>query len=57
MQKVLEDANIKLGSVLTDVFRASGRLMLEALLEGKSSAAEMANWIRLMPYNTVILLH
>jgi transposase len=37
VQKVLEDANIKLGSVLSDVFGASGQLMLNALLEGKRS--------------------
>ena len=35
VQKVLEDANIKLGSVLSDVFGASGQLMLNALLRGK----------------------
>jgi transposase len=40
--KVLEDANIKLGSVLSDVFGVSGQLMLEALLEGKADAAQMA---------------
>ena len=40
--KVLEDANIKLGSVLRDLFGVSGQLMLDALLEGKATAAEMA---------------
>src|SRR5437016_92917 len=33
--KLLETANIKLASVATDVFGVSGRLMLEALVEGK----------------------
>lgn len=42
IQKVLEDANVKLGNVLSDVFGASGQLMLEALLEGKKTAPEIA---------------
>lgn len=40
--KVLETANIKLASVATDVFGTSGRLMLRALIEGKSTPQEMA---------------
>ncbi len=40
--KLLESANIKLASVATDVFGVSGRLMLQALVEGKASLAEMA---------------
>ncbi len=40
--KLLEIANIKLASVATDVFGVSGRLMLQALVEGKASLAEMA---------------
>jgi hypothetical protein len=39
---VLEDANVKLGNVLSDVFGVSGQLMLEALLEGKAVPVEMA---------------
>ena len=42
IQKVLEDANVKIGDVLTDVFGATGQAILEALLEGKASVAEMA---------------
>ena len=42
IQKVLEDANVKLGNVLTDVFGVSGQLMLDALLEGKAELAEIA---------------
>jgi transposase len=42
VQKVLEDANVKLGNVLSDVFGASGQLMLEALLDGKKSVPEIA---------------
>lgn len=40
--KVLETANIKLASVVSDVFGASGRLMLLALAEGKDTVPEMA---------------
>ena len=39
---LLETANIKLASVATDVFGTSGRLMLRALIEGKSTPHEMA---------------
>src|SRR5215472_9730351 len=42
IQKVLEDANVKLGNVLSDIFGVSGQLMLEALLEGKAVPAEIA---------------
>lgn len=42
VQKVLEDANVKLGNVLTDVFGVSGQLMLDALLEGKAGPVEIA---------------
>jgi transposase len=34
VQKVLEDANVKIGDVLSDVFGLSGQLMLEALVKG-----------------------
>jgi transposase len=40
--KVLETANIKLASVATDVFGMSGRLMLQALIEGRANPQEMA---------------
>jgi transposase len=40
--KLLESANIKLASVATDVFGASGRLMLHALAEGKATPQGMA---------------
>jgi transposase len=42
IQKVLEDANVKLGDVLRDVLGRSGRLILNALIEGNLSAQEMA---------------
>lgn len=46
VQKVLEEANVKVGSVLTDVFGVSGQLILEALLEGKATVEEVANLAR-----------
>lgn len=42
VQKLLEGANIKLASVATDVLGVSGRLMLEALIEGEADEKEMA---------------
>jgi len=42
IQKVLEDAIVKLGNVLADVFGVSGQLMLEALLKGKTEPADIA---------------
>ena len=35
IQKVLEDANIKLAAVATDVLGVSGRAMIEALIAGQ----------------------
>ena len=46
VQKVLESANIKLGSVASDVLGVSGRLMLAAIIEGQASPAEMAELAR-----------
>jgi len=42
IQKILEDANVKLGDVLSDVLGLSGRLMIDALLEGRLQAEEIA---------------
>jgi transposase len=42
IQKVLEDANIKLGSVLSDVLGASGRAMLAAIIDGQSDPETLA---------------
>src|SRR5215470_10297867 len=36
VQKVLEEAGIKLSTVLSDVMRVSGRAILEALCEGET---------------------
>ncbi len=43
VQKVLEDANVKLGDVLSDVFCVSGKLMLAALLDGQMTAEQIAD--------------
>src|SRR5574337_720997 len=40
--KVLEDANIKLGSVASDILGVSGRAMLEAIVAGQTNPAELA---------------
>ena len=42
IQKVLEDANLKLGSVLSDVLGRSGRAMLEAIVAGESDPHRLA---------------
>ena len=46
VQKVLEDANVKLGNVLTDLFSVSGQLMLEALWKGQATPEEMAQFAK-----------
>ena len=46
IQKVLEDANIKLGSVATDVLGVSGRAMLAELIEGRDDPEVLAQQAR-----------
>lgn len=46
IQKALEGANIKLGSVASDVLGASGRDMLRSIVAGVDSAAALANLAR-----------
>jgi transposase len=46
IQKVLEDANIKLASVATDPLGASGRAMLEAIIEGELDSQRLAEMSR-----------
>jgi transposase len=46
VQQVLEDANIKVAGVATDIMGKSGRDILAALLEGVMSPAEMADLAR-----------
>ena len=42
IQKVLEDANIKLGSVLADVLGTSGRRLLRAIIAGEQNPDKLA---------------
>jgi transposase len=46
VQKVLEDANIKLASVATDVLGVSGRSMLEAIASGQDDPEQLADLAR-----------
>jgi transposase len=46
IEKVLEDANIKLGSVASEVMGVSGRAMVQALIEGKKDPAQIADLAR-----------
>ena len=41
VEKVLEDANIKLSSIASDTFGASGKKMIEELIKGEMEAEEM----------------
>ena len=43
VQKTLEDANIKLDSVLSDLMGKSGRAMLEALIAGETNPTKLAS--------------
>jgi transposase len=42
VEKVLEDANIKLSSIASDTFGASGKKIIEELIKGELQAEEMA---------------
>ena len=46
IQKVLEDANIKLASVATEVLGVSGRAMLEAIVAGEANPEHLADLAR-----------
>jgi transposase len=46
IQKVLEDANIKLGSVASDVLGVSGRDMIEAIIRGEFDPVKLADLAR-----------
>jgi transposase len=46
LQKVLEDANIKLAAVATDVLGVSGRAMLDAMVAGEADPVAMAELAR-----------
>ncbi len=43
IQKILEDANLKLGSVLSDVLGKSGRAILRALIGGETNPEKLAD--------------
>jgi transposase len=45
VQKVLEDANVKLASVATDVMGRSGRAILDAIVEGRLTPGQMAELV------------
>jgi transposase len=46
IRKVLEDANVKLSSVMSDVMGVSGRAMLRAIARGESDPAALAQLAR-----------
>jgi transposase len=46
IQKVLEDANIKLGDVASDVLGASGRAMIQAIIAGEEDPSRLAELAR-----------
>ncbi|HKF20791.1 MAG TPA: IS110 family transposase [Candidatus Angelobacter sp.] len=46
IRKVLEDANIKLSSVMSDVMGVSGRAMLRAMVKGETDPAALAQLAR-----------
>ena len=45
VQKVLEEANIKLASILTDIMGLSGRAVLKALIEGETDPDQLVKLI------------
>jgi transposase len=46
LEKLLEDAQIKLSAVISDIFGVSGRLMLAALIEGQRNPRALAQLAR-----------
>jgi transposase len=44
VDKVLQDANVKLSNALSDLFGVSGQLMLDALLKGEATPEEIAQF-------------
>ena len=44
IQKTLEDANLKLGSVLTQIMGVSGRAILQALIDGEPIPTSCSPW-------------
>jgi transposase len=46
IEKVLEDTNLKLGTVVSDVLGVTGRLILQAILAGKTDPGWLADYAR-----------
>jgi len=46
LQNILEDANIKLGNVVSDVFGKTGKAIIEALIAGVTDPAQLAELAR-----------
>jgi transposase len=46
IDKLLQAANLKLGSVLSDIMGASGRAILDALAEGETDPERLVGWVR-----------
>jgi hypothetical protein len=46
IEKVLEDANLKLASVMTDILGASGRAILQAIVRGEGDPERLAEMAR-----------
>jgi hypothetical protein len=43
LQKVLEDANLKVASVLSEILGSSGRAMIRALIAGETNPTRLAD--------------
>ena len=57
IQKVLEDANLKLASVATDALGASGRAMLKAIIAGEQDVQKLAEMSRGLLRRKIPQLH
>jgi transposase len=44
LHKILDDAGIKLGAVVSDINRVSARAMVKGLIEGQSEAVLLSRW-------------
>ena len=56
IQKVLEGANIKLGSVATDILGVSGRLMIRQLIDGEANPETLAQLAKKQLRKKIVLL-
>jgi hypothetical protein len=45
LDKLLQDANIKLGSVISNIVGRSGRTILEGIIRGEDDPEELAAWV------------